>query len=76
VENMAQDKYNSSWSTQSSLEQYYNQLSIKIVKYQAQTVEVKEILSAPMDQHRFPYANTYEELFVKWSKYEKIHPLQ
>jgi hypothetical protein len=46
------------------------------VKYRARAVEVKEIFSAPMDQHRFPYANTCEELFIKWSEYEKIHPLQ
>jgi hypothetical protein len=51
-------------------------LSVKIIKYRARAVEVKEILSAPMDQHRFPYANTCEELFVKWSEYEKSHPLQ
>jgi hypothetical protein len=52
------------------------QLSVKIVKYRAQAVEVKEILSALMEQHRFPYANTCEELFIKWSEYEKSHPLQ
>jgi hypothetical protein len=51
-------------------------LSVKIVKYQAQAVEVKDILSALMDQHKFLYANTCEELFVKWSEYEKSHPLQ
>ena len=51
-------------------------LNVKIVKYQARAVEVKEILSAPMDQHRFPYANTCDELFIKWSEYEKRHPLQ
>ena len=52
------------------------QLSIKIVKYRELAVEVKEILSAPMEQHRFPYANTCEDLFIKWSEYENIHPLQ
>ena len=51
-------------------------LSVKIVKYWEQAVEVKEILSAQMDQHIFPYANTCEELFVKWSEYDKSHPLQ
>jgi hypothetical protein len=30
----------------------------------------------PMDQHRFLYANTCDELFVKWSEYEKSHQLQ
>ena len=50
-------------------------LSIKIVKYKEQEVEVKEILSTPMDQHRFLYENTCEDLFVKWLEYEKSHPL-
>jgi hypothetical protein len=52
------------------------QLSVKVVKYRARAVEIKEILSALMDQHIFLYANTCEELFVKWSEYEKIHPLK
>jgi hypothetical protein len=52
------------------------QLSVKVVKYQARAVEIKEILSASMDQHKFLYANTCEELFVKWSEYEKSHPLK
>jgi hypothetical protein len=33
-------------------------LSAKIVKYRERTVEVKEILSAPIDQRMFSYANT------------------
>jgi hypothetical protein len=52
------------------------QLSAKIVKYRAHAVEIKEILSAPMDQHRFLYANTCEDIFVQWSEYEKSHPLK
>jgi hypothetical protein len=52
------------------------QLSAKVVKYQARELEIKEILSAPMDQHRFPYENTCEEIFVKWLEYEKSHPLK
>jgi hypothetical protein len=52
------------------------QLSARIVKYRARAVEIREILSAPMEQHRFPYANTCEDLFVKWSEYEKSHPLK
>jgi hypothetical protein len=51
-------------------------LSIKVVKYRAQEVEIKEILLAPMDQHRFLYPNTWKEIFVQWSEYEKIHPLK
>jgi hypothetical protein len=50
--------------------------SVTIVKYQAQTVEIKEILSAPMDQQRFPFANTCKELFIKWLEYEKSLPLK
>jgi hypothetical protein len=52
------------------------QLSAKIVKYHALAVEIKEILSTPMDQHRFPYANMCEDFFVQWSEYEKSHPLK
>ena len=43
------------------------QLSVKVVKYQAQAVEIKEVPSVSMDQHRFPYANMCDELFMKWS---------
>jgi hypothetical protein len=52
------------------------QLSARIVKYRARAVEIREILSAPMEQHRFSYANTCEDLFIKWSEYEKSHPLK
>jgi hypothetical protein len=52
------------------------QLSARIVKYQAQAVEIREIHSTPMEQHRFMYANTCKYLFIKWSDYEKIHPLK
>jgi hypothetical protein len=52
------------------------QLSVKVVKYWSQALDIKEILLASMDEHRFPYANTCEELFIKWSEYEKIHPLK
>jgi hypothetical protein len=50
-------------------------LSAKMDKYKKNLVEVKEILSAPMDQHKFPYANTCEELFFQWSEYERNNPL-
>jgi hypothetical protein len=50
-------------------------LSAKVIKYREWAIEIKETLSAPMDQHKFPYANTCEDLFVKWSEYEKSHPL-
>jgi hypothetical protein len=42
-------------------------VSVKLIKYKEQTVEIKEVLSALMDQHRFPYANTCEDLFCRWS---------
>jgi hypothetical protein len=51
-------------------------LSARIVKYQAQEVGIREILLAPMEQHIFLYANTCEDLFIKWSEYEKSHPLK
>jgi hypothetical protein len=50
-------------------------LSAKMIRYREWEIEIKETLSAPMDQHRFLYANTCEDLFVKWSEYEKNHPL-
>jgi hypothetical protein len=52
------------------------QLSASLVKYWAHAVEIREIYVAPMEQHRFPYANTCEELFIKWAEYEKSHPLK
>jgi hypothetical protein len=50
------------------------QLSANIVKYHAHAIEIREIYSA--QQHIFPYANTCEDLFIKWSEYEKSHPLK
>jgi hypothetical protein len=51
-------------------------LSVKLIRYRERAVEIKEVFSAPMDQHRFPYANTCEDLFFKWAEYERNHPLQ
>jgi hypothetical protein len=50
-------------------------LSAKIIRYREWEIEIKETLSTPMDQHRFPYANTCVDLFFKWSEYENNHPL-
>ena len=50
-------------------------LSAKVIKYREWEIKMKETLSTPMDQHRFSYANTCEDLFVKWSEYKDIHPL-
>jgi hypothetical protein len=51
-------------------------LSVNIIKYNEQAVEIKEVFFAPMDQHRFLYENTCEDIFIKWSEYEKKNPLQ
>jgi hypothetical protein len=51
-------------------------LSVRLIKYKEHATEMKEVLSTPMDQHRFPYENTCEYLFCKWSKYERNNPLQ
>jgi len=50
-------------------------LSVNLIMYREQIVEIKEVFSAPMDQHRFPYANTCEDIFFKWAEYERNHPL-
>jgi hypothetical protein len=51
-------------------------LSVKIIRYKERAIEMKKVLFALMDQHRFPYANTCEYLFCRWSKYERNNPLQ
>jgi hypothetical protein len=48
-------------------------LSASLIKYWAHAVEIREIYKAPMEHHMFPYAKTYEELFIIWSEYEKNH---
>jgi hypothetical protein len=50
-------------------------LSVKLIRYREQAVEIKEVFSALMDRHRFPYENTCEDLFFKWVEYERNHPL-
>jgi hypothetical protein len=51
-------------------------MSVKLIKYKEQAVEMKDVLSAPMDQHKFPYANICEDVFCRWSEYERNNPLQ
>jgi len=51
-------------------------MSVKLIKYKEREVEMKEVLSTSMDQHRFSYANTFEYVFYKWSEYERNNPLQ
>jgi hypothetical protein len=50
------------------------QLNASLVKYQVHVAEVRGFYAAPMEQHRFPWAQTCEELFISWSEYEKSHP--
>jgi len=38
-------------------------LSVKLIKYKERAVELKEVLSTIMNQHRLLYANTCEDLF-------------
>jgi hypothetical protein len=52
------------------------QSSANIFMYRAHAVETREIHSAPMEQIRFSYANKCEDIFIKWSEYEKSHPLK
>jgi hypothetical protein len=52
------------------------QLNTNLVKYRVHAVEVRGIYVAPMEQHRFPWAQTHEELFISWSEYEKSHPFE
>jgi hypothetical protein len=68
VENMAPGQVQQFMEHPIKARTVLQQLSAKIVKYRARAVEIKEILSALMDQHRFSSANTCKELFVKWSK--------
>jgi hypothetical protein len=52
------------------------QLNSSLVKYRAHAVDIRGIYAAPMEQHRFPWAQTCEELFVSWTEYKRIHPFQ
>jgi hypothetical protein len=51
-------------------------VSVKLIKYKEWKVEIKEVLSAPMDQYMFPDANMCGDIFCRWSKYERNNPLQ
>jgi hypothetical protein len=52
------------------------QLNTSLVKYQMHAMDIRGIHVAPMEQHRFPWAQTCEELFISWSEYEKSHPFK
>jgi hypothetical protein len=36
-------------------------VNVKLIKCKEQTIEIKEVLSAPMDKHMFPYASTCKD---------------
>jgi hypothetical protein len=52
------------------------QLNSTLIKYGAHVVDIRRIYAAPMEQHKFPWAHTCEELFIIWSNYERILPFQ
>ena len=52
------------------------QLNYTLIKYRAHAADIIGIYAAPMEQNRFPWAHTCEELFIRWSDYERIHPFQ
>jgi hypothetical protein len=39
-------------------------------------MDIRGVYDAPMEKHRFPWAQTYEYLFISWSEYERSHPFQ
>jgi hypothetical protein len=53
-----------------------HQLNSIMVKYQMHAMDIKGIHAAPTEQHRFPWAQTCDDLFISWSEYEKIHPFK
>jgi hypothetical protein len=52
------------------------QLNTSLVKYRAHAVDIRGVYAAPMEQYRFPWAQTCEDLFINWSEYERSHPFQ
>jgi hypothetical protein len=51
-------------------------LDSSLVKYRTHAVDIRGVYVAPMEQHRFPWAQTCEDLFISWSEYEESHPFQ
>jgi hypothetical protein len=51
-------------------------LNFSLAKYRAHAEDIRGIYVALMEQHRFTWANTCEELFIRWSDYERVHPFQ
>jgi hypothetical protein len=52
------------------------QLKFSLVKYRVNAVDISGIYAAPMEQHRFAWAQTCEKWFVSWIEYENSHPFQ
>jgi hypothetical protein len=52
------------------------QLNSTLIKYRAHAMDIRGIYAAPVEQHRFPWAHTCKELFIRWFDYERIHPFQ
>ena len=51
-------------------------LNASLVKYRMHAVDIRGVYAAPMEQHRFPWAQSCEDLFISWSEYEESHPFQ
>jgi hypothetical protein len=51
-------------------------INTSLVKYQVHAIDIREVYAAPMEQHRFPWAQTCEYLFICWSEYEESHLFQ
>ena len=52
------------------------QLNSSLIKYRVHAVDIRGIYVALMEHHRFPWAQTCEELFISWTEYERSHPFQ
>ena len=51
-------------------------LDSSLVNYRAHEMDIRGIDVAPMEQHRFPWAQTFEIFFVSWNEYESSNPFQ
>jgi hypothetical protein len=52
------------------------QLNTSLVNYRVHVVEIRGVYAALMEQHKFPWAQTCEELFISCLEYDKSHPFQ
>jgi hypothetical protein len=51
-------------------------LNASLVKYRTHAVDIRGVYDAPMEHHRFPWAQTCEDMFINWSEYEESHLFQ